>query len=70
MLSTVGYGDFYPISDLEMIIAVICMIWGVGVFSVIMNEFTLIVDNHQIQMGDPDRRDELDHWILCLQRFN
>jgi len=39
MLSTVGYGDIYPISDLEMIMAVLCMMVGVGVFSVVMNQF-------------------------------
>ena len=37
MLSTVGYGDLYPISDIEMIVAVMCMMIGVGVFSVVMN---------------------------------
>ena len=37
MLSTVGYGDIYPISDMEMIMAVLCMMIGVGVFSVVMN---------------------------------
>lgn len=37
MLSTVGYGDFYPISDLEMLVAVVCMMIGVAVFSVVMN---------------------------------
>lgn len=21
-------------------------------------------------MGDPDKRDDLDYWILCLQRFS
>jgi len=70
MLSTVGYGDYYPISDLEMIIAVICMMIGVGVFSVVMNQVGQIIEKYQVQMGDPDRRKELDHWILCLQRFN
>jgi hypothetical protein len=37
MLSTVGYGDLYPISNIEMIIAVVCMMIGVAVFSVVMN---------------------------------
>jgi hypothetical protein len=37
MLSTVGYGDFYPISDMEMLVAVVCMMIGVAVFSVVMN---------------------------------
>lgn len=66
MLSTVGYGDYYPISDLEMIIAVICMMIGVALFSVVMNQVGQIIEKYQIQMGDPDRRKELDHWILCL----
>lgn len=70
MLSTVGYGDFYAISDLEMVFAVICMMIGVGVFSVVMNQVGLIIEKYKIQMGDPDRRKDLDHWILCLQRFN
>ena len=36
MLSTVGYGDMYPISNVEKIVAVFCMMIGVAVFSVIM----------------------------------
>lgn len=70
MLSTVGYGDFYPISDLEMVFAVICMMIGVGVFSVVMNQVGQIIEKYTMQMGDTDRRKDLDHWILCLQRFN
>jgi len=70
MLSTVGYGDIYPISDLEMMMAVLCMMVGVGVFSVVMNQFSQLHEHYQIQMGDPDKRDDLDYWILCLQRFS
>ena len=36
MLSTVGYGDMYPISNTEKVVAVFCMMVGVAVFSVIM----------------------------------
>ena len=35
-LSTVGYGDFYPISSIEMILGVITMLLGVFFFSYIM----------------------------------
>lgn len=69
MLSTVGYGDLHPISNLEMIIAVVCMMIGVAVFSVVMNQVSQILEKNQIEMGDPDRRKELDYWLLCLQRF-
>ena len=48
MLSTVGYGDFFPISDLEMIIAVICMMIGVAVFSVVMNQVGQIIEKYQV----------------------
>ena len=34
--STVGYGDMFPISNLEKVVAVFCMMVGVAVFSVIM----------------------------------
>jgi hypothetical protein len=36
MLSTVGYGDMFPISNLERAIGVLCMMVGVAVFSMVM----------------------------------
>lgn len=39
MLSTVGYGDLFPISNLEKIVGLFCMWIGVAVFSVIMEQF-------------------------------
>ena len=33
MLSTVGYGDYYPIHTGEMFMSVALMLMGVGVFS-------------------------------------
>lgn len=53
-----------------MVFAVICMMIGVGVFSVVMNQVGQIIEKYTMQMGDTDRRKDLDHWILCLQRFN
>ena len=41
MLSTVGYGDMYPISNLEKIVGVFCMMFGVALFSIIMAEFSV-----------------------------
>lgn len=38
-LSTVGYGDYYPISTNEMIIAIFFMLGGIAFFSYIMNSF-------------------------------
>lgn len=38
ILSTVGYGDFFPISPNEMIFTAFIMLMGVAVFSWIMGE--------------------------------
>ena len=39
MLSTVGYGDLYPISNAEMVVGVLLMMIGVSVFSIVMGQF-------------------------------
>ena len=69
MLSTVGYGDLYPISNLEKIVGVFCMWIGVAVFSVIMEQFQECQEDFEKQMGDPDRKEFFDAWLLLLQRF-
>lgn len=70
ILSTVGYGDFFPISETEMVIAVVVMGFGVAFFSFIMNEFINIMRNHEVKMGVPDKREPLKKWLISLQRFS
>ena len=38
-LSTVGFGDFYPKSDLERIVGAQVILFGVALFSIIISEF-------------------------------
>lgn len=68
-LSTVGYGDMYPISNLEKISAVIIMLCGVAFFSFIMGNFIENLKNYDSKMGTPDKADELQKWIISLQRY-
>lgn len=42
-LSTVGYGDLFPISNAEKIIGIMIMLAGVGFFSFIMGSFIEII---------------------------
>ena len=42
-LSTVGYGDYYPISSSEKIIGSLIQVMGVTLFAVVMNAFIEIV---------------------------
>ena len=51
ILSTVGYGDFKPISNLEMISVCIFMIIGVFLFTFIMSMFDNMVKSYQKNMG-------------------
>jgi potassium voltage-gated channel Eag-related subfamily H protein 8 len=70
MLSTVGYGDYYPISNVEMISAVVIMLSGVAFFSFIMGNFIEIISTYESKMGSPDKMRPLNEWITSLERFN
>ena len=69
MLSTVGYGDYYPITDIERVAAVIIMMACVAIFSFIMSSFMEIIKNYQKKMGTPDIQEPLNKWFISLERF-
>ena len=68
-LSTVGYGDYYPVSDRERVLAVIIMLGGVAFFSYIMGHFIEIISNYQKNMGMVDKSPDLHNWQILLTRF-
>ena len=68
-LSTVGYGDFYPISSLEMITTVVVMMLGVAFFSYIMGNFIEIMGNQEKKMGAVDKSEDFNVWLTGLTRF-
>jgi hypothetical protein len=49
----------------------ICIIelGGVAFFSYIMGNFIDIVSNYSAKMGRLDRSDELNDWLVSLERF-
>ena len=65
-LSTVGYGDLYPISNYEKIFTVFVMLGGVAFFSYIMGMFIEIIQAYDVKMGGVDKTDELLCWITEL----
>jgi len=69
-LSTVGYGDYYPISNLERIVAIVIMLCGVAFFSYIMGNFIDIISNYEQKMGVVDKSGDLHNWLILLTRFN
>jgi len=45
-LTTVGYGDVNAVSENEMILALIWMMFGVGTYSFIIGTFTSVLQNY------------------------
>lgn len=69
ILSTVGYGDYFPVSNVEMLAALVVMLGGVAFFSYIMGNLLEIFDSYESKMGIVDRKGDLDYWIISLQRY-
>ena len=68
-LSTVGYGDLYPISKLELIETVIVMFGGVAFFSYIMSNFIEIIASYTSKISVADKTKELEQFLISMQRF-
>jgi hypothetical protein len=45
-LSTVGFGDFYPKSDIERLAGAFVLLSGVAVFSYIMGELLIMINHY------------------------
>ena len=63
-LSTVGYGDFFPISAIEMILGVITMLLGVFFFSYIMGQLQSILEANKSKVGFIDKTDDMNDWLF------
>ena len=50
-LSTVGYGDLSPETNLEKIVGILIMILGIAFFSYIMGNFNDVLINYDKKMG-------------------
>ena len=68
-LSTVGYGDFYPISSQERFVTLIVQLGGVAFFSYIMGNFIEIVANYEAKVGPADQSGDLHNWLILLTRY-
>jgi hypothetical protein len=68
-LSTVGYGDYFPITNNERVFAVMIMLGGVAFFSYIMGNFIEILTNYEKKMGVSDKSGALTEWMQKLTRF-
>ena len=68
-LSTVGYGDFYPQSQMEKVIGIFIMLIGIAFFSYIMSNFTNFLASYDQVMGIEDKATDLQVWLDSLSKF-
>jgi len=71
-LSTVGYGDLYPVTNLEKCVTMCIMMVGVVFFSFMMSSFIQIISmsNLNINVGpDESQIIKLHNWLVLLARF-
>jgi hypothetical protein len=69
-LSTVGFGDLTPKSDIERLFGAIILLFGVSVFSLIISNFKEILDKFMMLNSDLENGDNLRKFFGLLQRYN
>ena len=69
-LSTVGFGDYNPKSELERTITAFILLIGVACFSYIMTQFIEILMNYQSVTADNEDSENLSKWFGLLAHFN
>jgi hypothetical protein len=68
-LTTIGYGDFRPISPYEKILTAFILLFGVGIFSYIMGTFIEILMDYRSLDKFNDHKN-LTKWIALLSKYN
>ena len=69
-LSTVGFGDYAPISNLERAIGAFMLLSGVAIFSYIMGNFIEMIDQFKRLHEGLDDGDNLSKFFGTIQHFN
>jgi hypothetical protein len=70
-LATVGFGDYYPVSNIERVIGAMMLLFGVACFSYIMGELINALQEHQMFYEEIDEIDKsLSQFFGILKKFN
>ena len=69
-LSTIGFGDYNPKSDIERILCAFILLFGVAIFSFVMGTFIDILQEITQLTKDLDEGDKLAKFFGRIVRFN
>ena len=69
-LSTVGFGDYAPRSDVERVVCSFILMFGVSIFSYFMGNFIEILEQYQNLNAELDDADNLAKFFGVIKKFN
>lgn len=69
-LTTVGFGDYHPKSNVERTVIAMALLFGVMLFSFFMGNFSEILDNHSKFQETTEEGDLLYKFFGVIKKFN
>jgi len=69
-LSTVGLGDYHPLTDFERALCCVCLFGGVLTMSFVVGVFLDGVDKILIARKDIEEYDELEKFFVLMKKYN
>lgn len=69
-LTTIGFGDIVPKNSIERIMCSFMLLFGVAIFSYVMNNFLDLVKEYKFYVGEFDEGDELNKFFGTMKKFN
>jgi hypothetical protein len=65
-LTTVGFGDFHPRGDFERIVVAVVLLFGVAIFSLVMDNFIDIMKEAKRLVQDEEDEEALHRFFGLL----
>ena len=69
-LTTVGFGDFHPKTNMERLVCSMMLLFGVAIFSFIMDKFIEMLQQTKQFNRSLDDGDNLSKFLGVCERFN
>lgn len=69
-LSTVGFGDYHPRTNSERIFCTIILLFGVIIFTLVMENFAYVLYSFNTIRADFDDSQNLTKFFGTIRRFN
>jgi hypothetical protein len=69
-LSTCGFGDMYPKTDVERVGCSLMLLSGVSVFSYVLGELRYMMSNMKNLESAIEEKEKLEMFFLLLEKFN